>query len=373
MEIHCEVSETSESCTVEVDVSDTVATLCDKASQRIHSARTEAKCVVNYSLLFGGEALDGDTAISATCLESGCKVSLVVAAHTLQCREYQMDVVCKLALSPCGRYCATGMHNETHIYDLVTGVRVHTYTTSGFFLALTDEYIALATNMQTTEVLIRNYKESDRGAVKVNHSGFVNALCATHCGEWLVGAWRTQECTLRVIDIRTGHTARETLGDFNFVSEVAVSRCAKWVACAENECVSLHLFDTLVRVSSFPMTRRVLSVSFSHCSSFVAVSSSSGEVCLIDVEHGRAATHYPVHTDWARGVVISPCGAYVVSFGDDARVMQSHLSTGVLAHEYTFNRSIYSGAISPCSRYLITGGANGTLTVSPWKSTHSDA
>jgi len=183
-------------------------------------------------------------------------------------------------------------------------------------------------------------------------------------GQMLASA--SQDATVKVWDVATGHELRSLLGHTGSVISVTFSPDGRTLASGgQDDTVKVWDVATGHELRSLPdqfINRQ--SIAFSPDGKFLASAGSGHTIELWDVASGRDIQSLAGHTGHVYAVVFSKDGRTLVSGGTDKTVRVWDVATGrqlrsMAGHTFW----VTSVALSPDGRFIVSGGADGSVRI----------
>ena len=148
---------------------------------------------------------------------------------------------------------------------------------------------------------------------------------------------------------------------------IAISRDGKLLATASGDGTAAvwNLGDQKASepYREFPPDNKgdaVFAVAFSPSGQTIAAAGADGLGRVWDIASGKAVASLPRHEGMVGRITFSPDGSLIATAGADGRVMVSAADTGELKYTFTHRAAVFGVVFSDNSKYLVTGGLDGT-------------
>lgn len=237
----------------------------------------------------------------------------------------KMSSIVSLALSPDGKYLATGDANgEIHLWQILDGKQLRIY----------------------------------RG-----HIGWVRSVAFSPDSKLLVSG--SDDCTVRLWDVNLSRCLKESKHHTSIVHSIAFSPDGRTVVSGSDD-FTVKLWDVNTGQSRDfgKQDLRVRGVAFSPDGKLVASAGDDSTIKLWNVDNGKCLHNLQGHQHWVSSVCFSPNGEDLVSGSDDGTVKLWDIETGENLMTFRGHTDfIWSVGVSPDAQKIISGSGDGTVKV----------
>jgi WD40 repeat protein/serine/threonine protein kinase/tetratricopeptide (TPR) repeat protein len=278
------------------------------------------------------------------------------------------DVVFEAAVSPDGKYIASGSSDETiKVWDSTTGAELMTlrgHKGEVGPVSFSPDGKRIVSGGADNTIKVWDVATGNEIMTLRGHGRWINVVVFSPDGKRIVSG--SEDNTIKIWDAADGQKLMTLRGHSSWVCSVAFSPDSRRiVSCSKDNTV--RVWDAAT--GNELMTLRghkgsILSVAFSPDSKRIVSGGGGGTIKLWDAANGEEIMTLRGHSLWLESVAFSPDGKRIVSGGADNTIKVWDVATGnELMTLRGHGNWVYSVAFTPDGKRIVSGSVDGTIKV----------
>lgn len=207
-------------------------------------------------------------------------------------------------------------------------------------------------------------KFSEKNFIAEGHKDWVTGIAITNFGRHVISG--SNDCTVRVWDMKTGELKRTLEGHKNWVKAVAVTPSDKFVVSGSNDC-TIRIWELesgkLIRILK-GHKHWVKSVAITPDGHYIVSGSFDCTIRIWDIATGQNIRTLEGHESGVNAIAITPDCKYVVSGSNDHTIRIWDMETGGLVRTLEGHEDwVTAVAVSPDAKYIVSGSWDCTIRI----------
>ncbi len=322
---------------------------------------------------------DGRLAISAS-RDNTLKVWDIESGMEIRTLKGHSDSVSSVAITPNGKWAVSGSHDKTlKVWDLKNGREIRTlkdHHNSVYSVAISPDGSCAVSALRSElrvwhlesgrELQTLGYGDLDSAVNGIweLHAGEVRSVAITPDSKWAVSG--SEDCTLKVWDIKSGREIHTLEGHSGIVSSVAITPDGRLAFSASHD-KTLKVWDIESGMEIRTLkghTDHVYFVAITSDGRRAVSASEDGTLLVWDIESESKIRSQKGHSGSVSSVAITPDSKWAVSGSEDCTLKVWDVKSGKKLHTLEgHSDSVILVAITPDGRLVISASHDKTLKV----------